>query len=127
MALNAALARMADTTNGMKATRAGADGFEALALPVARRKKMGIIAMKVFGQEQLLGTAPLEKLLAYALSLPVSLASVGMPRLEHIAANAEFARDFRPMSARERRRLSESIAAERKLAMIEFFRQHLDA
>ena len=70
MALNAGLARMADAPGGMKATPMGAGSFERLALPVATRKHMGVIAMKVFGQEQLLGAAPVEKLLAYALSLP---------------------------------------------------------
>ena len=64
--------------------------------------------MKVFGQEQLLGTAPVDKLLAYALSLPVSVASVGMPKLELIRQNVVLAREFRPMPERERRRLSES-------------------
>lgn len=127
MALNAAMARMADTSSGMKATRVGRGGFESLALPIALEKGMGVIAMKVFGQEQLLGAAPLEQLLRYSLSLPVSLASVGMPRLEHISANAELARQFRPMPLRERRRLSESIPSERQLVMAEFFRGHLDA
>lgn len=126
MALNAAQARMADTASGMKASPSGAESFEALALPVARRKKLGVIAMKVFGQEQLLGSASVEKLLSYALSLPVSLASVGMPRLEYVRSNAAFAGAFSPMSARERRRLSESISGTRKLAMAEFFRDHMD-
>jgi uncharacterized protein len=127
MALNAGLARMADAPGGMKATPAGDNSFERLALPVAARKKIGVIAMKVFGQEQLLGAAPVEKLLAYALSLPVTLASVGMPQLEHIERNVAFARAFTPMSARERRRLSDSVESARKLAMREFFCNHEDA
>ena len=110
----------------MKATPMGDNSFERLALPVATRKQMGVIAMKVFGQEQLLGAAPAEKLLAYALSLPVSLASVGMPRLEHIERNAALARAFTPMSARERRRLADSIESSRKLAMQQFFSAHQD-
>lgn len=127
MALNAGMATMAETSSGFKATPEGPSSFERLALPVARRKKMGVIAMKVFGQEQLLGAAPLDKLLAYALSLPVSLASVGMPRLEHIQQNAAFARSFTAMSGRQMRRLEQSIEAGRKLAMREFFRAHEDA
>ena len=127
MALNAGLARMADAPGGMKATPAGDSSFERLALPVAARKKMGVIAMKVFGQEQLLGAAPVEKLLAYALSLPVTLASVGMPQLEHIEHNVAFARAFTPMSTRERRRLEESIESGHKLAMHQFFSAHEDA
>jgi predicted aldo/keto reductase-like oxidoreductase len=69
MALNAGLARMADVPGGFKATLMGAGSFERLALPVATRKKMGVIAMKVFGQEQLLGAAPADKLLTYALPM----------------------------------------------------------
>jgi len=126
MALNAGLARMADAPGGMKATPMGDASFERLALPVATRKHIGVIAMKVFGQEQLLGAAPVEKLLSYALSLPVSLASVGMPQLEHIERNVVLARAFTPMSTRQRRQLEESIESGRKLAMHQFFAAHQD-
>lgn len=126
MALNAGLASMADLPGGMKATLAPASSFERLALPVARRKGIGIIGMKVFGQEQLLGAAPLEQLLTYVLSLPVSLASVGMPHLEHIEQNARLASSFKPMSARQRRRLAASINARRQIAMIRFLQHHAD-
>lgn len=126
MALNAGLARMADVPGGFKATLMGAGSFERLALPVATRKKMGVIAMKVFGQEQLLGAASADKLLTYVLSLPISLASVGMPRLEHIESNAALARAFKPMSTRQRQQLEESIESSRKLAMHQFFADHQD-
>jgi predicted aldo/keto reductase-like oxidoreductase len=127
MALNAGLARMADNPGGMKATPMGERSFASLALPVANRKKMGVIAMKVFGQEQLLGTAPPEKLLTYVLSLPISLASVGMPMLDHIEGNANLARNFSPMSTKHQRQLEHSIAESKKLAMQRFFRDHEDA
>jgi predicted aldo/keto reductase-like oxidoreductase len=126
MALNAGLARMADAPAGMKATPMGEGSFERLALPVATRKHMGVIAMKVFGQEQLIGAATVEKLLYYALSLPVSLASVGMPHLDHIESNAALARAFTPISTRQRRRLEESIESGHKLAMQQFFSAHED-
>ncbi len=124
MALNAGLTSM---TDGMKIAPAGPACFERLALPVANRKHMGVIAMKVFGQEQLVGAAAPEKLLAYALSLPVSLASVGMPQIELIERNAALARSFTSMSSRERNRLVDSIEAGRKHAMHQFFRDHEDA
>ncbi|MGE3822254.1 MAG: aldo/keto reductase, partial [Isosphaeraceae bacterium] len=57
MALNAALARMAEGRGGMKATPMATGGFEELALPVARRKGLGVIAMKVFGQDQIVNAA----------------------------------------------------------------------
>jgi hypothetical protein len=124
MALNAGLASM---TDGMKIAPAGPSCFGKLALPVAVRKKMGVIAMKVFGQEQLLGAASPEQLLTYALSLPVSLASVGMPKPELIEANAALARNFKPMSRHERSQLVDSIETGRKQAMRRFLRGHEDA
>jgi len=127
MALNAARARMAEGSGGMKATPMKEGGFEVLALPVAKRKNLGIIAMKAFGQEQILGTAPIEKLLYYAMSLPVSTVSVGMPKLEHIEQNIQLARKFKPLSEAERRQLSASIGQEHKLALESFFQHHVDA
>ena len=127
MALNAGLASMADTDKGMKARAAGVASFESLALPVAVKKKMGIIAMKVFAQEQLLGAAPIDKLLSYALSLPVSLASVGMPQFAHIEHNAQLAHSFSRMSNHERRKLQDTISAERKLAVLQLLDNHVDA
>ena len=112
--MNAAMARMAEGQGGMKATPMSEGNFEELALPVAVRKKLGIIAMKVFGQDQIVDAAPIEKLLAYALSLPVSLASLGMPKSQFIESNIELARNFKPLSEPERKRLSNSITAEQK-------------
>jgi aryl-alcohol dehydrogenase-like predicted oxidoreductase len=127
MALNAANARMAPAPGGMKATPMAAGSFEELALPVAVRKGMGIIAMKVFGQDQLTGVLPIDQMLAYSLSLPVSLASIGMPRREFIEHNARFACSFKPLPAPERQRLRESISQGKKVALGEFFREHRDA
>ncbi len=126
MALNAGLASMRDTSKGMKVAPAGENSFDRLALPVAVRKHMGVIAMKVFGQEQLLGAASVDQLLSYALSLPVSLASIGMPRFEHIERNAALARSFTRMSARQRRRLEQSIDSGHKVAMVHLLEQHED-
>lgn len=126
MALNAALARMAEGQGGMKATPMAGGGFEELALPVARRKGMGVIAMKVFGQDQIVGAAPIDELIRYALSLPVSLASLGMPKRAFIERNVAVARAFTPMSDADRKRLSGSILAERKAAMAGYLVDHAD-
>ena len=123
MALNAGLASITDE---MKLAPKVKGTFEELALPVATRKQMGVIAMKVFGQDHLLGAAPAEKLLAYVLSLPVSLASVGMPKVDLIERNAAFAQTFSPMSLPERKRLVDSIETRRKHAMHHFLRDHED-
>ena len=74
--------------------------FEAAALPAARAKNLGIIAMKVTGQEFLLGSdagkTNIASLLRYSLSLPVTAAVVGMPRQEMLDQNIELARTFAP-------------------------------
>jgi hypothetical protein len=65
-------------------------------------------------------------MLTYALSLPVSLASVGMPKLDFIERNIELARTFKPMTGTEKRQLRDSIAHARKVAMTDFLLDHLD-
>lgn len=127
MALNAALARMANQPGGMKATPMREGSFEDLALPVAVAKKMGVIAMKVFGQDQIVNAAPTDELIRYALSLPISLASLGMPKREFLEANVAVARDFKPMSPFEKEKLKSSIRQELKVTHRAFYRDHLDA
>ena len=124
MALNAGLAGM---TAAMKAIVTPEGSFEELALPVATRKNLGVIAMKVFAQDQILGPVPPEQLLAYALSLPVSLASVGMPRPELIEQNVAHAHAFTPLAPADRQRLTDSISTARKLSLHRFFQDHHDA
>jgi predicted aldo/keto reductase-like oxidoreductase len=126
MALNAGLTRM-DFDSPEKALPMPQGNFETVALPVANRKKLGVIAMKIFGQEKLLGKAPVEKLLYYSMSLPISTAVVGMPKEGQIEQNVALARGFKPLSETERRQLSNSIAVEHKVALEYFFRNHIDA
>ena len=72
--------------------------FEELALPAARARNLGVIAMKVTGQEYLLksaeGKGDIDSLLRYSISLPVTTAVVGMPHKEMLDHNIEFARMF---------------------------------
>lgn len=127
MALNAARAGMVNTKSGFETKLMPEASFETLALPVANRKNMGIIAMKVFAQEKLLGKASVEHLLRYALSLPVTAAVAGMPKLEHIERNIETARNFKPLSKQEMKQLAAALAGENKLALDRFFLDHIDA
>ncbi len=88
--------------------------FEELALPAARKKNLGVIAMKVTGQEFLLGKDPgktdIDSLLRYSLSLPVTTAVVGMPRLQFIEHNTDMARNFSPFAEDEMERLRNTLA-----------------
>jgi hypothetical protein len=75
-----------------------------LALPAANTKNLGVIAMKVTGQEFLVGdgSGKADSLLRYSMSLPVATAVVGMPHPENFPHNVEAARDFSPLNDQRR-------------------------
>jgi predicted aldo/keto reductase-like oxidoreductase len=100
--------------------------FEQNALPVANRKKMGVIAMKIFAQDGLAGKAPVEKLISYSLSLPVTAVVLGMPKLEFIDQNISVAKSFKPMPPAEMRQLSDQLAGEHKARLDHYFSDHVD-
>jgi hypothetical protein len=91
--------------------------FEELALPAANKKKLGIIAMKVTGQEFLQGTgegkAGIDSLLRYSMSLPVTTAVIGMPHVEHIDQNIDIARTFKPLDPVEKEALRKNLGTVR--------------
>jgi uncharacterized protein len=99
--------------------------FESLALPVAVQKKMGIIAMKVFAQEQI--KAPAKDLIRYSLSLPVTACVVGMPKLEFVEENISLAKAFKPLGREEMRRISGELVPTHKAKIDAFFADHIDA
>jgi uncharacterized protein len=92
--------------------------FEELALPAANAKRLGVIAMKVTGQEFLVGDGPgkadMNSLLRYSMSLPVTTAVVGMPRPEMLAHNIETARNFSALSDPEKQRLRQQLNPSRE-------------
>ena len=127
MALNAALVGMQNGKAGMEINPTMIPSFESIALPAALKKKIGVLAMKVFAADGIVGQAPLEKLLYYAMSLPVSACVVGMPKLEFITQNTAMAKSFKPLPEAERRDLSLALSSKNKQALDRYFRQHVDA
>ncbi len=131
MALNAALQGMADGRGKMILNPAMKTSFELVALPVALKKKMGILAMKAMGQEDLIGPGPGKgdpaKLLQYTLSLPVAAAVVGMPKPELIKQNVAWVKAFKPMDKAEMKEFSQRMADANKLALDRRFQNHIDA
>lgn len=102
--------------------------FEELALPAANRKNLGVILMKVTGQDKLLvdGGADAASLLRYAWSLPISAAVCGMPKLEFLEANVATARAYSsPLPPAEMERLRQQLAG-RKAVLERFFAYHHD-
>jgi len=127
MALNAGTVSMMGSNHGMVPDPSVRTSFETHALPVARRKNLGVLAIKAFAQEALIGQAPVEKLLYYTLSLPVTAAVVGMPKLEHIDENTKLAAAFKPLPAGEMRQMSGRLSEKNKQALDRFFLHHVDA
>jgi hypothetical protein len=98
--------------------------YQKLVIPLARKKKMGILAMKVMGggYGSLAAGNPLRnddvwyhdeaprqsqaaELIRYALGLPISAAVVGMRSLEHLKINVAAVRDARPLNKQQRKAL----------------------
>jgi len=130
MALNAARQGMTGGEHGMVPNSAIATSFQEVALPVARRKNLGILAMKIMGQEALIGSGSdkgsVAKLLQYSWSLPVAAVVVGMPSPAMIQQNAQLARNFEPMPGDEMRDFSKRLAGANKVALDLRFRHHRD-
>lgn len=98
--------------------------YRELVLPVARKKKMAILAMKVMGggvgslaignpikndgasnHDEAPRQAQSEKLIRYVLGLPITVAVVGVGSPEELRANVRAARDFTPLNKDERESL----------------------
>ena len=96
-------------------------GFEEKVWPLARRKNVGLVAMKVFGgavsmkmSNSKLDAAHHDIAFRYALSQPgVACAVIGMATSEELRENVERARNFRPLNEQE---LSETLDLGRRIA-----------
>lgn len=122
MALNAARIGMAGEVNYDDPNTS----FESLALPVARKKNMGITAMKIFAQDKLTNKVPTEKLIRYSMSLPVAATVIGMPKVEFIDQNVAIAKNFEPLPKSEMENLSTELSKKYKAHIDRFFSNHRD-
>jgi uncharacterized protein len=113
------------------ATNAARDmGFEETSLPVAVEKGVGIIAMKVMGQDAIVGKHPqfdAATCLRYSLSLPITSGTVGMPKPEHLTANLETVKNFKPFTPEEMQEIKARAAREIQTSFHDFMRHHSDS
>ena len=82
-------------------------------LPLARKKNMGIIAMKVYWRgfaKKIPRVSSLEPFLRFALSHPISTAVIGCDNIKQLEENVRFATSFKPMTAKEKEALVTSVA-----------------
>ncbi len=85
--------------------------FEEQVVPVAKKKGVGILALKVLGRASLLKNADAPALLRYAWSAPISVAVVGMTGLTILETNYRLALSFEPMDETERKNLHQKLRA----------------
>jgi aryl-alcohol dehydrogenase-like predicted oxidoreductase len=104
--------------------------FEQSALPIALKKNMGILSMKVMGQGMIVGSGsgralPAE-LLQFNLSQPVASVVIGCEQVARLEENIQAALSFTPISENERRKLEEKVAPSRS-AWHHFLHTHDDS
>jgi len=79
-------------------------------LPVAVEKKMSIIGMKVPARGKIFqegGITTMKQAMDYVLTLPVSSIIVGISTLKELEENIQIARDFKPLSESEMKKLED--------------------
>ena len=76
----------------------GTQKFEELPAPLAMKKGMGVVAMKVIRPRETINGLAAADLVRYALSLKdFHMANIGMDSLEVLKSNLEIIRDFSPL------------------------------
>jgi aryl-alcohol dehydrogenase-like predicted oxidoreductase len=104
--------------------------FEQSALPIALKKNMGILSMKVMGQGMIVGSgsgrASPAELLQFNLSQPVASVVIGCEQVARLEENIQAALSFTPISENERRKLEEKVAPSRS-AWHHFLHTHDDS
>ncbi|MDP3765261.1 MAG: aldo/keto reductase [Nanoarchaeota archaeon] len=75
--------------------------FITTVIPEARKKGMGVIAMKVTSQGHALSSIKMEEAFGFSLSQDVDLAIIGCRTPQEVDQNASLARNFKPLSKEE--------------------------
>jgi uncharacterized protein len=82
--------------------------FQTELLPLAVRKRMGVIGMKIPARDRLLrpdGVSSMREAMGYTLSLPVSTVIIGCKTVEQLEENVTIAKAFTPLPPAELARL----------------------
>ena len=75
--------------------------FITTVIPEARKKGMGVIAMKVNSQGHALSSIKMEEAFGFSLSQDVDLAIIGCKTPQEVEQNVYFASNFKPLSKGE--------------------------
>jgi aryl-alcohol dehydrogenase-like predicted oxidoreductase len=88
--------------------------FQAALLPLANKKNMGIIAMKIAARGRLFrpgGVPSMEKAMSYVLSKPVHTVIIGCDNVGQVEENVKIAQAFTPMSPEKMAELEQLTAS----------------
>lgn len=87
--------------------------FETTVVPIAQKKGVAVLAMKVTGRRSLLGKTEATELLRYAWSAPIATAVIGMTGIKILETDFQLALQFEPMSEPERVKLRQRMVSMR--------------
>jgi len=96
------------------------NGNEEGLLPLAKKRDIGIIAIKIMGQNALIGNVSGDDLLRYALSLPVSVANVGIDGFAPLESCVEVGKE--PLlSEKEARKIELNLNFDPKVTRLPYY------
>lgn len=96
------------------------NGNEDGLVPLAAKRDIGVIAIKIMGQNALIGNVSGDDLLRYALSLPVSVANVGMDGFAPLESCVEVGTE-RLLSADEAKKIELKLNFDPKVTRLPYF------
>jgi aryl-alcohol dehydrogenase-like predicted oxidoreductase len=96
------------------------NGNEDGLLPLAAQRDIGIIAIKIMGQNALIGNVSGDDLLRYGLSLPISVANVGMDGFAPLESCVEVGKE-RVLSKKEAKRIEVKLNFDPKVTKLPYF------
>ena len=99
---------------------ARSNGNEDGLLPLANKRDVGIIAIKIMGQNALIGNVSGDDLLRYALSLPISVANVGIDGFAPLESCIEVGKE--PLiSAKEAKKIELQLNFDPKVTRLPYY------
>jgi aryl-alcohol dehydrogenase-like predicted oxidoreductase len=96
------------------------NGNEDGLLPLAAKRDVGIIAIKIMGQNALIGNVSGDDLLRYGLSLPISVANIGMDGFAPLESCVEVGKE-RILSEKEAKKIEVKLNFDPKVTRLPYF------
>ena len=95
-------------------------GCEDNLIPLALKRDVGIIAIKILGQNALIGNVTGDDLVRYTLSLPISIANVGMDGFAPLESCVAVGKE-KPLSAAEAKKIMVKLNFDPKVTRLPYY------